>query len=89
MVLAFYTLFLTTAFFTTTLSLSKSTGTGTNLPTSNLSLLLLKLFKPVGTSSNLSMSNLSTTDFKLAKTTFLANFDASTPAAFLKFTAVA
>ena len=50
-ILALYTSFLTTSFFTTSLSLLKSTGTGTNLSTSNLSALiyLLKLFKLVGT----------------------------------------
>ena len=36
-ILALYTSFLTTSFFTTLLSLLKSTGTGTNLSTSNLS----------------------------------------------------
>ena len=34
-ILALYTSFLTTSFFTTSLSLLKSTGTGTNLSTSN------------------------------------------------------
>ena len=37
LILALYTSFLTTSFFTTSLSLLKSTGTGTNLSTSNLS----------------------------------------------------
>ena len=32
----------------------------------------------------LSISNLCRSDFKLAQSTFLVNFDASTPAAFLK-----
>ena len=78
-----------TLFFTTSLSLLKSTGTGTNLSTSNLSTLLFKLLKLVGTFFSLSISNLSTLDFKLAKSTFLANFDVSTPAAFSKSAFVA
>ena len=48
-ILALYTSFLTTSFFTTSLSLLKSTETGTNLSTSNLYTLLFKLFKLVGT----------------------------------------
>ena len=35
------------SFFTTSLSLLKLTGTGTNLPISNLSTLLLKLLRPL------------------------------------------
>ena len=54
-----------------------STGTGTNLSTSNLFTLLFKLFKAVGTFFNLLIPYLSTLDFKLAKSTFLANFDVS------------
>ena len=69
----FLMLALYTPFFTTSLSLLKSTGTGTHLSTSNLSTLLFKLFKLVGIFFNLSISNLSTLDFKLAKSTFLAN----------------
>ena len=65
-ILALYTSLLTTSFFTTSLSLIKSTGTGTNLSTSNLSTLLFKLFQLFGTFFNLSISNLSTLDFKLA-----------------------
>ena len=80
--LASYTSFLTTPFFTTSLSLFKSTGT--NLSISNLSTLLLKLFKPVGTFPNLPISNLSTLHFKLAKSTFLAHFYVSTSIAFFK-----
>ena len=41
-ILALYISFLATSFFTTSLSLLKSTGTGTNLSTSNLSTLLFK-----------------------------------------------
>ena len=37
LILALFESFLTTSFFTTSLSLLKSTGTGTNLSTSNLS----------------------------------------------------
>ena len=48
LILALYISFLAISFFTTLLSLFKSTGT-----TSNLSTLLLKLFKPVGTFCNL------------------------------------
>ena len=40
-----YTVFLTTSFFTTSLSLLKSTGTGANLSMSNLSTLVFKLAK--------------------------------------------
>ena len=47
-ILALYTSFLTTSFFTTWLSLLKSTRTGTNLSTSNLSTLLFKLLILVG-----------------------------------------
>ena len=49
LILALYTSFLTTSFFTTSLSLLKPTGTGTNLSTSYLSTLLFKLLKLVGT----------------------------------------
>ena len=65
LILALYTSLLTTSFFTTSLSLIKSTETGTNLSTSNLSTLLFKLFQLFGTFFNLSISNLSTLDFKL------------------------
>ena len=40
-----YTVFLTTSFFTTSLNLLKSTGTGTNLSISNLSTSVFKLAK--------------------------------------------
>ena len=60
-------IFLTISFLTASLSLLKSTGTGTYLSTSNLSILLFKFFKLVGTFFNLSISNLFTPDFKLAK----------------------
>ena len=59
-----------TLFFTTSLSLLKSTGAVTNLTTSNLSTLLFKLLKLVGTFFSLSISNLSTLDFILAKSVF-------------------
>ena len=77
-------LFLTTVIFTTSLSLLKSTGTSTNLSTSNLSNLLFKLFKLVGIFFNLSISNLSTLDFRFAESTFSENLDVSTHVAFLK-----
>ena len=89
LMLALYTSFLTTSFFTTLLSLLKSTETGTNLSTSNLFTVILKLFKPVGTFYNLSISCLSTSDFKLAQLYFLANFHVSAPAASFKSTFVA
>ena len=69
-------------FFTASLSLFKSTGTGTNL--SNSSNSLFKLFKPVAIFSDLSISNLSISDFKLSKSSFLKSFDVSTPVAFFK-----
>ena len=73
------------SFFTTSLSLLKLTGTGTNLSTTaNLSTLLLKLPKLVGVFFNLSISNLSTSDFKLTESVFLSNSDVSTPAVFFK-----
>ena len=40
-----YTVFLTTLFFTTSLTLLKSTGTGANLPMSNLSTSVFRLAK--------------------------------------------
>ena len=67
-ILALYTSFLTTSFFTTSLSLLYQQEQALILTTSNLSTLLFKLFKLVGT-------NLCTLDFKLAKSTFGANFD--------------
>ena len=82
LILELHTSFLTTSFFTTSISLLKSTGTCTNLSTSNLSSLLLKLSKLVDTFFNLSISNLSILDLKLAKSTILAKADVSTPVAF-------
>ena len=64
LILALYTSLLTTP------SLLKSTETGTNLLTPNLSTLLFKLLKLVGTFSRLSISNLSKLDFKVAKSNF-------------------
>ena len=83
MILALYKSFLTTSFFTTSLSLYKSTGTGTNLSVSNLST-LLKLLKPHGTFLNLSIS-----DFEIAKSVFLAKDDISTPGGIFKSVFVA
>ena len=56
-----------TSFFTTLLSLFKSTGVVSNLPISHLSNLLFELLKLRCTFLNLSISNLSTSDFKLGK----------------------
>ena len=78
-----------TSFFTKSLSLLKSTGTCTNLSTSNSSTLLFKLLKLVETFSSLSISNLSTSDVKLARSTSVANFDVSAPVAFFKSAFVA
>ena len=78
-VLALYTSFLTASFFIISLSLLKSTGTGTNLSTCILSTLLFKLLKLVGMFFNLSLS---TSDSELAKSVFLAKDDVSTPVAF-------
>ena len=47
------------------------------------------MLKLIGQLFNLSISNLSTLDVKLAKSTFLANFDVSTPAALFKSAFVA
>ena len=52
-----YSAFLAASFFTTSLSLLKSLGAGTNLSTYNLSNLLFRQFKPGGTFSNLSILN--------------------------------
>ena len=84
--LALYAPFLTTSFFTTSLNLLKSTGTGTNLSIYifNLSILLFKLLRLLGTFFNLSISYLSTLDFKLAQSAFLVKFNVSTPVAFFK-----
>ena len=51
-------------FLTTTLSLHKSTKTGTNLSASNLCTVLFKLLKLFRTHFNLSISYLSTFAFK-------------------------
>ena len=56
LILALYTSLVTTSVFTTSLGLLKSTGAGTNLPTSNLCTLLLKLLKLLRTLFNLSKS---------------------------------
>ena len=82
-ILAWYTSFLTTSFFTTTLSLLKSAGTGNNSSISYLSTLLFRLFKLLGKCFYSSIFNLPTSDFKLARPFFLTKDDVSTPAAFL------
>ena len=69
LILALYKSFLT-SFFNASLNLLKSTETGTNLSTSNLSSLLFKLLKFLGTFFSLSVFNLSTSNFKLAKSVF-------------------
>ena len=74
LILALYKSFLETSFFTSSLSLLKLTGTGTNLTT-----LLFKLLKLRGTFFNLSIANLSTSDFELAKSAFLLKSYVSTP----------
>ena len=51
--------------------------------------MLFKLLKSVGRFFSLSISNLSTLDFKLAKSTFLANVYVSTPVVFFKSAIVA
>ena len=77
-------LFFNNIIFTALLSLLKSTGTDTNLATSNLSTLFFKFLKLVGTFFNSSISNLAMSHFKLAKSTIFANFGESTPVAFFK-----
>ena len=84
LILALYTSFVTTLFFTTSLSLLKATGRGTNLSISNSSTLIFKLLKPLATFFNLSVSNLSTPDFNLANSTFLTKNDVSIPVAIFK-----
>ena len=64
------------------LSLLKSTGTVTNISTSNLSTLLFKLLELVEVFFSLSISNLPTLYFELAKSAFSAKSDVSTPTAF-------
>ena len=59
-ILALYASLLTRLLLLYLLVYFKSTGTGTNLSTSNLSILYFKLLKLVCTFSNLSISNLST-----------------------------
>ena len=82
-ILALYSVFLTTSFLTTLLSLLKSTGTGANLLISNLSTLLFELLELVGKLFNLWISNLSTSVFRLAKIDFSAKLQVSTCEIFL------
>ena len=79
-----YLLFLITCFITKLLGLLKLIGVAFNLPISNLSILLFKLFELLGTFSNSSISNLLISDFKLGKSSFLVNYDVSTSVAVLK-----
>ena len=89
LILALYSVFLTTSFFTTLLSLLKSAATGANLSISILSTLLFKLFKLVGKLYNLLIFNLSTFVFKLAKLDFSAKLEAPICEIFLISTFVA
>ena len=84
MILVLYSVFLTNSFFTTLLSLLKSTGTGANFTISNLSTLLYKLLKIISKLFNLSIFNLSISAFKLTRSDFAANLDVSVPAAIFK-----
>ena len=89
LILVIYTSFSTTSCFTTSLSLLKSTAAGSNLPTLFYLLyfwnclnyfvhfLIYQYFYS-------SISNLSTSDYRLARSTFLANFVVSIHAAFFK-----
>ena len=69
-ILALCQSFLTTSLFTTSLSLLKTTGTGTNLSTFNSSTFLFKFHIFFGKFFNLSISSLSTFDFQLVKSVF-------------------
>ena len=73
-----YSVFLTTSFFTTSLSLLKSACVVPDLPIFNLSTLCFKLLKSLRTFSNSSMSSLSVCDFKVARSAFSTNCDVST-----------
>ena len=77
LILALYSVFLTTSVFTTLLSLLKSNGVVFNFTISNLSTLLFKLLTLVGTHFNLSSSA-----FKLTGSDFAANLNVSIPVAF-------
>ena len=88
-ILALFSVFLTTSFFITLLSLHKSTGTVSNFPISNLSTLFFYLLKSLGAVFNLSTSILSTSAFKLTKSDFTANLDGSITIAFFKSAFVA
>ena len=83
-ILALYTVFLITSFFTKLLSLLKSIGVVSKLSISNLFSLHFKLLKLVGTYFNLSISNLSTLAFKLTTSYFAANLNVSIFVAFFK-----
>ena len=80
LIIELHTSFLTTSVFTTSLSLFKSTGAGTNLSTSTLTTSLFHLLKLLGTFFNLSISII----YKLAKSVFLAKSNVSTPVTFFK-----
>ena len=81
--------FLLISFFTSIISLLKSTGVLSNFPVSNLSTLTFKMLKALINWFNSSTSILSALDSKLTKLIFLANFDLSTSVRFLKSAYVA
>ena len=82
--LALYTSFLRTSFFTTLLSLLKSTGVVSNFTISDLSNLPFKLLKLSELVFNLSLSILSISAFKLVKSNLAAHLYVSTPLEFFK-----
>ena len=80
-----YTVFRVSSFVFLTTSLStaslKSIGTVFNLPTSNSSYFVFKLFKLVETFTSLLISSLSTSTFKAIKYFLAAKSEISTPVA--------
>ena len=73
----YWSVILTTSFFTTLLNLLKSTGVVFNFTISNLSTLLFKLLKLAGTLFSLTVSKLSTSAFELTRADFASNLDIS------------
>ena len=88
-ILALHLICLTTLFFTTLLSLLKSTGIVSNFTISNLPTLFFKLLKLVGTFFNSPISNLLNSVFKLTRSDFAAHLDVSLPLTFLNLDFVA
>ena len=76
-ILALYSVFSTTSFFTTLVSLLESAATGATLLISNLPTLLFKLLELFGKAFNLLISNSWTSVFKLAKFDFSAKLEVS------------